>query len=78
MNWSARITEKSELSAENTMEYKFVIVGDGKDYVTKSVTGAPDAIQQLISASVTEYGSAWELSQTLPQVGDVLTVVVDE
>lgn len=78
MNWSARITGLSELNEANEVTYTFVCVGDGVDKSSeKSVTGAPGDVQIGIANAVKAFAEAWELSQTLPQPGDVLEIVID-
>ena len=78
MEWSAQITEKTEVTEDGTMSYSFTILGDGEarnGIVT--VTGTPDTIQQLVSDKVLTFAQAYELAQDLPQVGDILQIVTN-
>jgi hypothetical protein len=77
MNWSAKIVEKSELTADNMMTYKFTIIGGDEEKIVSSVTGEPDAIQQLVADVVTKFAQSWELAQALPEVDDVLAIIQD-
>ena len=78
MEWSAKITEKSEVNSDGTMTYSFVALADGEPVNgTFTVTGAPSDIQQLISNQITAFGGAYELAQGLPQVGETIKIVTN-
>lgn len=78
MEWSAKITEKSEVNSDGMMTYSFVALADGEPVNgTFTVTGAPSDIQQLISNQITAFGGAYELAQDLPGVGDILQIVTN-
>jgi hypothetical protein len=79
MEWSAQITEKTAVDLNGVMSYSFTILGDGElkgGVIT--VTGNPDAVQQLIAERVTTFAQAYELADTLPAVGEVLEIITTE
>lgn len=79
MDWSAQITDKSELSQEGLLTYSFITLADGEAVGgTFTVTGSPSEIQQMVSARVTAYAEAYELAGTLPAVGEVFEIITTE
>lgn len=78
MEWSAQITNKSEVTSDGQLTYEFIVLGDGEaKNGTFSVTGVPDSIQQLIENQVTAFAQAYELADELPNVGDVLPIITN-
>ncbi len=76
MNWSARIDRKSEVDVSGIMTYAIAILCDGKECLNGvEIAGAPETIQQLISDKVTAFAGAYEMADTMPQVGDVLSII---
>ncbi len=76
MTWSAKILEKSEVSATCELSYTFIVLGDDKELQTFSVTADPSTIQQVIEEKVKEFAVAYELADSLPGVGDEIKVIV--
>lgn len=76
MEWSAQITDKSELDQNGLLTYSFVALADGEQVNgTFTVTGSPEEIQQMISAKITSYAQTYELAGTLPGVGTILEII---
>lgn len=78
MEWSAQITEKTEVTSDGQMTYSFIALKDGEAVGgVFTVAGAPSEIQQLISTQVTTFAEAYELAQELPSVGETLKIVTN-
>jgi len=78
MRWTAFITGKSEVTANEVIEYTFNILGGGEVKAENiSVTGAPSTIQQLIEARVNSFAAAYGVAVDLPAVGQELIVIAN-
>jgi hypothetical protein len=79
MEWSAQITEKSEVTSDGVMTYSFIALADGEPVNgIFTVTGEPSVIQQLISTKITTFAEAYELAETLPNIDEVLQIITNE
>lgn len=79
MKWSARIDKRSEVDISGMMTYTVAILGDDEAKISGvEISGTPDAIQQIISEKVTAFAQSFELADTMPNVGDVLTIIGSE
>lgn len=76
MNWSARIDRKSDVDVSGIMTYTIAILCDGAECLGGvELSGTPETVQQLIADKVTAFAGAYELADTMPQVGDVLSII---
>lgn len=76
MEWSAQITEKTEVSEAGTMSYSFTVLADGESVNgVLTVTGSPSEIQQLLEERVRAFAEAYETADSLPDVGEVLPII---
>lgn len=79
MEWSAQITEKTEVTSDGVMSYSFTVLADGQPVNgVLTVTGAPSEIQQLVEDMVRAFAEAYETADSLPDVGDVLPIITNE
>ena len=78
MEWSAQITDKSEVTSDGQMTYTFTALADGTPVGgIFTVTGAPSEIQQLIVNQITAYAEAYEIAEELPSVEEILPIITN-
>ena len=76
MNWSARIDKKSDVDISGIMTYSVAMLCNGSECLSGvEISGPPESIQQLISDKVVAFAGAYEMADTMPQVGDVLSII---
>lgn len=79
MEWSAQITEKSEVTSDGTMTYSFTVLADGQPVNgVLAVSGTPSEIQQLLEDRIRSFAEAYETADSLPDVGEILPIIINE
>lgn len=78
MQWSATITGRSEIQANETVEISFDISGGGSVLAKNiQITGVPSDIEALISARVTSFAQQYEVLQAIPGIGEEIIFIAN-